>query len=116
MSGRNALVEDPNGAQRVAFSETQIYLGAVFREEGTALVAMRRGDQKWIVGPAGNRCFDLAEDPLELEPGDCDEAGFAQAKQWAATVAKQGEALGRNEEFVLSPEQRAMLEELGYGD
>lgn len=116
MAGRNALVEDPDGAMRAAFSETQIYPGASFRDEGTAVVAMRRGDRKWILGPKGDRCFDLGKDPSELEGEDCDEAGLAQARQWAETVTQQGEALGKNEEFEISDEQRALLEELGYGN
>ena len=51
-----------------------------------------------------------------LRIGKTRATGSCLRQQTAETVAQQGEALGKNEEFEISNEERAMLEDLGYGN
>ena len=115
MAGVDVL-EDPPDAGRAVLSETHIARNAVPRPDGGALVAMLRGDDKWIVEPRGTRCFDLARDPLEQQPTRCDPDGLEEVRRWLERLAEQAADLGDTGKFVPSPETRQRLRELGYAE
>jgi arylsulfatase A-like enzyme len=114
MVGVNALADGRPGQQRAVFSETHLKKTRGRRRHKPPLVAMRRGNQKWIVEGPRRRCFDLASDPLEQREVKCDPAGYAEIARWLAEVERRGKAFGEQVEFEPSEERKQHLRELGY--
>jgi arylsulfatase len=115
MRGLDAL-EAGGTLDRAVFSESHIRQGAVVREDGSILVAMRRGGKKWIVYRRQRSCFDLEKDPLEASPADCDANQFDPVLDWMEEMRQTAESLGKTGEFEASAEERQQLRELGYAE
>jgi arylsulfatase A-like enzyme len=116
MAGLNALAEGAPREQRAVFSETHLRKGGGRRRDKRSLLALRRGHRKWIVEGQTRRCFDLASDPLEQRPVECDPAGFADVARWFVELERRGEALGERSWFEPSEERKQQLRELGYAE
>jgi arylsulfatase A-like enzyme len=115
MIGLDVLTEEGD-PQRTLFSQSHIRLGGGFRSGDDALVAMRRGEAKWILDPDGDRCFQLGADVEELDGVECAEAGLAEARRWREEIEERGRALGKAGQFEISPAEQKRLKELGYGN
>jgi len=115
MIGMDATAETGD-LERTLFSQTHIRSGAGLREDGGAVTAMREGNRKLILDPAGTRCLDLIRDPLERDPVACDPAEVDRATHWSRDNERQASRPDEVGAFEITPKDRSALEALGYGD
>jgi hypothetical protein len=116
MYGRNALAEGVIDEPRTLFAENSLVQGDT--DVSLLEIAARRGDLKFIIGPKGRECFDLASDPGEHEPrptkSHCGEQRYEDLMRWRAEMQVLGERLGEVESGGVSSEMEQQLREIGY--
>jgi hypothetical protein len=110
-----SIPAESGDSERRVFSQTHIRPGAVLREDRGVVVAMREGNQRRVLDPDGNRCFDLSRDPFELESVECDSKGIERVARWFRTIEEEAVRMNHVSVFEVSPEQRSHLESLEYG-
>jgi len=112
MLGRD-LHAAPAPADRALGSETEARLGGI-RDAFARRLALRRGQEKISLGPAGHACFDLDRDPGERSPATCPQRLIADLDAWVELVVGLEQRSAGAGQRPMTDAERDRLRALGY--